>query len=162
MSEGKHTPVLLPSVAAERLVVMMYRSGWEIRYVDLDLTSEQPQAEIKVARDDGRWLWARVDAAGRCTVERFHRDRRLAMDLATKGRRPLTPMVEDVYLGRERYTGPRAMLRNLTAYLTDNALQPVLLTDMRAAWAAVMGAPLRLEFSAIASTTAPQQTGDTQ
>jgi hypothetical protein len=35
-------------------------------------------------------------------------------------------------------------MRGLCAYLTDNALHPVALADMRSAWAALMQAPARI------------------
>lgn len=39
---------------------------------------------------------------------------------------------------------PRAMLRVITNYITDNALHPIALADVRSAWAGVMAAPTRL------------------
>ena len=122
----------------------MSLAGWEIEYVDMDLTGQRPTAEIKVQRDDGLWLWARVDALGRCTTETYQRERALGMVKNQRGRRPLVPLVEDVFLGRRRHEGPRSMLRNMTNYLADNALRSVALADMRAAWAGVMSSPVRL------------------
>ena len=55
-----------------------------------------------------------------------------------KGRRPLVPLIDDHFMGRQRYEGGRSMMRGLCAYLTDNALHLVALADMRAAWAALM------------------------
>lgn len=126
----------------------MARAGWEISYIDLDLTQAHPTAEIKVCRVDGRWLHARVDALGRSTIETFQREKWLGMSANTKGRRPLSPQVDDVFMGRRSFEGARSMLRNLTAYLADNAVRPVALSDMRAGWASIMAAPLRLQASA--------------
>lgn len=128
----------------QRLARVMALAGWEVEYADIDLTGAQPIAEIKATRDDGRWLWARVDSIGRCTTETFHRERTLGMARNQKGRRPLVPLVDDVFLGRQRHEGPRSMLRHMTSYLTDNALRPVALADMRAAWAGLMVEPVRL------------------
>ena len=136
---------LVQAPALSRLARVMALAGWEIEYADLDLTRERPQAEIKVMRADGRWLWAKVDELGRCTVERFHRTHGLGMSANTKGRRPLSPQINDSFMGRQSYAGPRSMLRDLTSYLTENALQPLSLSDMRAAWAPLMGAPLLLD-----------------
>jgi hypothetical protein len=141
-------------LASARLQQMMSLAGWEIDYIDLDLTGEKPKADIRIKRDDGRWLLARVDGLGRATVERFQRTRYLGMSPNTKGRQPLSPQIDDSFLGRDTYIGARAMLRNLTAYLADNALRPVALSDMRANWAAVMGSPLRLESTGTAKGSA--------
>jgi hypothetical protein len=149
VSAAKHTPghplALSP---VERLAVVMRNAGWEIEFVDLDLTGERAKANIKIARQDGRWLLARVDELGRASVERFHRERTLGMSPNTKGRRPLSPQVNDEFLGRSRYAGARSMLRGLTAYLVENSVCPVALANMRAGWAAVMDAPTR--YAAIA------------
>ena len=123
----------------------MALAGWEVEFVDMDLTRQRPTAEIKLVRNDGRWLWARVDALGRCTTETFQRERGLGMARNQKGRRPLVPLVDDVFLGRRTHEGPRSMLRSMTNYLADNALHPVALSDLRSAWAGVMSAPARLQ-----------------
>jgi hypothetical protein len=145
----KHTPVHAAPILS--LQNVMRSAGWEIHYIDLDLTGERPKAEIKVARNDGRWLLARVDSLGRASVERFHRGVTLGMSLDTKGRRPLSPQVIDTFLGRTGYPGARSMLRELTGYIAHNALRPIALTDVRSAWASVMASPLRLENAAIDS-----------
>ena len=136
------------SLAVSRLSRVMALAGWEISYIDLDLTRDRAQAEIKVVRDDGRWLWARVDRIGRSSMEAFQREKWLGMSANTKGRRPLSPQVDDVFLGRQAFAEPLAMLGGLTAYLADNALRPVTLADMRASWAAIVGAPLKLQTPA--------------
>lgn len=128
-----------------RLAAVMARAGWEISFIDLDLTQDRPTADIRIARADGRWLHARVDRLGRSTIETFQREKSLGMSANTKGRRPLSPQIDDVFMGRRSFEGARSMLRNLTAYLADNAMQPVALSDMRAGWASVMAAPLRLQ-----------------
>lgn len=127
------------------LLAVMQAAGWEVEFIDLDLTGEQPKVDIKVTRADGRWLLARVDQIGRASIERFQRQRSLGMTPNTKGRRPLSPQVDDEFLGRDQFTGARSMLRGLTAYIADNALHPVALTDVRAGWAAIMSAPLLIE-----------------
>lgn len=144
MAELVHSP---QSLAVSRLYRVMAAAGWEISYVDLDLTQEQAQAEIKVVRDDGRWLWAKVDRLGRSSIETFHRQKWLGIDPKNKQAR-LAPQTDDVFLSRQSFVEPLAMLVGLTAYLADNALRPVSLADMRSGWAAIMGAPLTLEHSA--------------
>jgi hypothetical protein len=150
------TQIILSPV--NRLAAVMRDAGWEIEFVDLDLTGEHAKAEIKVTRQDGRWLLARVDEIGRASVTRFQRERSLGMSPNTKGRRPLSPQVNDEFLGRSRYEGARSMLRGLTAYLVENAVRPVALADMRAGWATVMGAPTR--FAAIAKAPTGTSQGE--
>ncbi|HRD65407.1 MAG TPA: hypothetical protein PKY50_04565 [Candidatus Competibacter sp.] len=90
-------------------------AGWDIEYLDLDLTGTNPVADIRLAREDGRSLLARVDALGRCAVETFHREIGLGVPVNRRGRHARFPLVEDVFLGRTRHQGPRAMLRHLTS-----------------------------------------------
>lgn len=144
MIETTTSNLPVPSAAANQLQQLLRRAGWELAFIDLDLAQERPVAQIRVDRDDGRWVWARVDALGRCTIETFQRERVLAMSPSNTGRRPLSPEVSDHFLGRTRPAGARAMLRCLIDYLADNALQPVALADAHAAWAAVMVEPLRI------------------
>lgn len=138
----------LPGAESTATVAMLGRvmrtAGWSIEYIDLDLTQAHPKATIKVCRNDGRWLFATVDAVGRASIERFQRERFLGMSDSTKGRRPLSPQVDDIFLGRSLCSGARAMLRELTRYLSDNSLAPIQLADMRAGWASIMAAPLLL------------------
>lgn len=141
MSTTNTIAVAPSAVALQRCMAL---AGWEIAHVDLDLTSGAPKAEIKLERCDGRWLLARIDRLGRASFETFQRQRRLGMSPNTKGRRPLSPQINDVFLGRQRCLGARHMLREMTAYIADNSINPVLLSDVRQAWAAVMGAPLRI------------------
>lgn len=129
---------------AEALLRTMDRAGWALDWVDMDLTGSAPRLEIRASRHDGLWLRAYVDELGRATVERFRRECHLGMRGNEKGRRPLVPLVDDHFMGRQRYEGGRALMRGLCAYLTDNALHPVALADMRSAWAALMQAPARI------------------
>lgn len=131
------------AIALQRL---MASAGWEIVYLDLDLTGATAKAEIKLERCDGRWLFARVDQLGRATLETFQRERYLGMSPNTKGRRPLSPQIDDVFLGRRQCLGARQMLRELTNYVADNAIAPTALADVRKAWAAVMAQPLRISL----------------
>lgn len=130
--------------AADALLRTMDRAGWALDWVDLDLTGSAPRLEIRATRYDGLWVRAYVDQLGRATLERFQRERSLGKAKNQKGRRPLVPLIDDHFMGRQRYEGGRSMMRGLCAYLTDNALHPVALADMRAAWAALMQAPARI------------------
>lgn len=138
----QHAPVVAPSAAA--LQKCMALAGWDIAHIDLDLTGDRPKAEIKLERCDGRWLLARIDRQGRASFETFQRERSLGMSRNTKGRRPLSPQIDDLFLGRQRCLGARHLLREMTAYIAENSAPPVRLADVRQAWAAVMGAPLKL------------------
>jgi N12 class adenine-specific DNA methylase len=137
---------------------VMRDAGWEVEYVDLDLTGEKPTADIRVNRMDGRYLIARVDSVGRATIETFHRERSLGMTPNMKGPRPLSPQINDVFLGRQRFSGARAMLRGMTNYLADNATNAVAIEDMRRAWGAVMESPTKIaiEHDSVADV-APRQ-----
>ena len=142
------TLVLNSSVALQKCMAL---AGWGIVYVDLDLTGERPKVEIKMERGDGRWLLARVDPLGRACFETFQRERYLGMSRNTGGRRPLSPQIDDIFLGRHHCLGARHMLREMTAYIANNATTPVRLSDVRQAWAAVMRAPLRITAPSDAS-----------
>lgn len=129
---------------ADALLRTMDRAGWSLDWVDIDLTGSTPRLEIRATRYDGIWVRACVDQLGRATLERFKRERGLEMPHNRKGRRPLAQQVDDHFMGRQRYEGGRSMMRGLCAYLTDNALHPVALADMRAAWGALMQTPARI------------------
>lgn len=140
-----------PSTALTALAALqrqMSQAGWEIAFIDVDLTADQPKAEIKLERSDGRWLFARVDQLGRASFETFQRQRALGMSTNTKGRRPLSPQVDDAFLGRKSCLGARQMLDEIVEYVALNSPHPVRLADMQQAWAAVMGAPLQIASEA--------------
>lgn len=150
-----------PSAAVSKLNRVMRDAGWEVEYIDIDLTAEKPKATIRVNRDDGRFLIAKVDALGRANFETFQRERSLGMNASTKGKRPLTPLVDDIFIGRQRFEGARSMLRGMTNYLADNASSPVALSDMRAAWAGVMNEPAKQDGGVLLpnESTAPDSGG---
>ena len=131
---------------ADALLRTMDRAGWALDWVDLDLTGSAPRLEIRATRYDGLWVRAHIDQLGRATLERFQRERSLGVPRNKKAgaRMPMVPLIDDHFMGRQRYEGGRSMMRGLCAYLTDNALHPVALADMRAAWAALMQAPARI------------------
>ncbi len=122
---------------------VMRSAGWEVEYIDMDLTAEKPKVDIRVNRDDGRFLIGKVDSIGRASFETFQRERSLRMDGSTKGRRPLSPMIDDTFLGRQKFEGARSMLRGMTNYLADNATGTIALSDLRSAWAGIMSAPVK-------------------
>lgn len=143
MSEITHQPIVTHQTV---LLRTMDLAGWTLNWVDLDLTGSAPQMEIRATRHDGLWVRAYVDSLGRATVERFQRN------LDT--RQPMIPLINDRFIGRQRYPGGRVMLRSLCAYLVDNALYPVPLADMRRAWAALMQPPACI-VSDLGETRAP-------
>lgn len=132
--------------AISNLGRVMRRAGWEIEFVDLDLAGDTPKAEIKVQRNDGRWLFAKVDAQGRASFETFQRDRKLGIDPKNPQAR-LSPQIDDAFLGRMKFEGARSMLRGMTQYLVDNATNPVQLADMRAAWAPMLSGGAKIDSS---------------
>jgi hypothetical protein len=129
------------------LLRTMSYAGWTLDWVDLDLTGRAPILDIRATRHDGLWLHAYVDQLGQATLERFKRERSSGMPRNKKAgaRMPTAPVITDYFMGRQRYEGGRSMMRGLCAYLTDNALRPIALAEMRTAWAALMGAPARID-----------------
>ena len=136
-----------PGGSVARLSRVMRSAGWEIEFINLDMTGDHPKVDIKIHSANGRWLLARVDSFGRATMETFHRERTLGMTPNTRGCRPLSPQVTDTFLGRQKFVGARQMLRVMTNYLTDNSVHPVALSDMRSAWALAMSAPTTVAIS---------------
>jgi len=143
-----------PAIA--KLNRVMRQAGWEVDYVDMDLTGAKPKVDIRVNRGDGRFLIAKVDSIGRASFETFQRERNLRMDPKNPQAR-LAPHLDDTFLGRQRFEGPRAMLRSMVNYLTDNATGQIELADMRAAWAGVMAAPTQQTQALPAPDDGPEQ-----
>lgn len=135
-------PVDTVSPATSRLQRVLAGAGWEVDFIDVDLTGEKPVAVIKCHRYDGRWLWAKVDALGRCSVETFHRERWLGKPSNSKGNWPLAPQVDDVFLGRVRPANPGSLLEHISGYIANNSLHPVVLADVQAAWQALLTTPV--------------------
>jgi hypothetical protein len=132
-----------PAVALSRYLL---RVGWEVDFVDVDLTKERPVLTEKFHRADGLWIWARADELGRCTMERFFCTSWLGRVRNEKGRWPLAPQLDDTFLGRSRATEPRALLRQVSDYIADNALSPIRVEEMRDVWRRAMHAPLKINW----------------
>ena len=132
--------------SVDALLRTMDRAGWALDWVDLDLTGSAPTAEIHATRHDGLWVRAHLDQHGRATIERFQRERSLgaARNKQAGAKMPMVPLIDDNFMGRQRYEGGRSMMRGLCIYLSDNATHPISLSDMRAAWAALMNVPARI------------------
>jgi hypothetical protein len=122
----------------------MAKAGWEIDYLDIDLTQQSPVVEIKCHRADGRWVYAKTDSLGRCSMETFQRDSWLGQPANTKGKWPQSPQMDDIFLGRYKPEGTGALMRFFTNYLIDNSTALIALDDMRQEWAAVMAEPLKI------------------
>ena len=134
---------MAPAIALSRY---LFRVGWEVDFVDIDLTKERPVLTAKFHRADGLWIWARADALGRCTMERYFRTSWLGRGRNEKGRWPLTQQLDDTFLGRIRATEPRALLRQVSDYIIDNALSPIRVEEMRDVWRRAMHAPLKIDL----------------
>jgi hypothetical protein len=132
----------IKTAAVDALLRVMAAAGWTLDWVDIDLTGDVPVVDIRAKRNDGLWVRATVDCAGRPSIERFKRD--VSLKTTSGTRIPLAPIVSDYFLGRDRYMGGRSMMRGLCSYLADNAATgKVPLGDMRAAWGALMQSPVR-------------------
>lgn len=134
----------LPIQSLQALQALMALAGWEIDYLDIDLTQQSPVVEVKCHRMDGRWIYAKRDSLGRCSMETFQRNSWIGHPANSKGKWPQSPQVDDIFLGRYRPEGARALMRYLTSYITDNSTAPVSLADMRRGWAALMAEPSKL------------------
>lgn len=135
----------------KQLELCLARVGWEICHFEMDLSGGSLVADIRVAGSDGKWLLARIDRSGRCSLERFVRTRQLSMARDTKGRRPLSPQVDDVFLGRQWLPSPAALLEQVGEYVANHPAAPAHLEGLRAAWRALL-AP---GFSESHETTEP-------
>jgi len=130
-TDQQSIPKRKPTHEVQHVLAM---AGWEIDFLDVDLTAAKPTATLRCTRADGRWIYARIDEYGRCSLDRFHRDRQLGMSYDTNGRRPLSPQIEDRFLGRTTTQGPRSLLRVALNYISDNAMQPISTISLRAAF----------------------------
>lgn len=110
-------------------------AGWSILDVDLDLIGAGSRFSMSVERVDGLRLFARIDALGRAMVERSFVERRLRMDANQKGRRPLSPTLEETFLGRSSFSGSREMLAWLGDYIVENATHPTSVENLRPSFA---------------------------
>lgn len=135
----EHLSTRHPGDPVTHLARVMQSAGWEIEYADLDLIGDNQRVEIRIMRTDGRWLLARVDHAGRASITRYHRSVSLGK---RPGRVPLSPQIDDQFLGRSKHEGARSMLRSLTTYIAENSIRQVAIADIRAGWAAVMSEPV--------------------
>lgn len=63
-----------------------------------------------------------------------------------KGRRPLSPEVNDHFMGRQRFDGAIGMLRGIGSYVVLNALSPVGPIAMQQSWESILGAVDRLKL----------------
>lgn len=123
---------------------VLHLAGWELRDIDLDLISGR--ARVELHRYDGRRVLLSTDAIGRTSLERSHRTIALGRHSSTRGRIPLSPQIEDEFLGRQRCEGPRSGLRALCSYVATNPApgrQELPPSAVRAAFAPLMGAPAR-------------------
>ncbi|MBK9497366.1 MAG: hypothetical protein IPO08_23160 [Xanthomonadales bacterium] len=57
--------------AAQLQRLLSHLLAGEVSYIDLDPTSDRPTAEVRLMRVDGRWIWGRIDALGRCAMSDF-------------------------------------------------------------------------------------------
>lgn len=129
-----HGQPLLPShQALICLQAALQLAGWELLFLDIDLLGDSPIFDARVERNDGLWVHARVDAQGRCSMERNRRHRWLGKSRGMGGRIPLAPQVSDEFLGRSNFTGPRAMARHLSDYIAANSTG-LTIEQMRNAW----------------------------
>jgi len=120
------------------LLRLLDQAGWSLLTVDIDLTGERPRVEVVASRSDGLWVRATLDRLGRGVIERFMRERTLCMAVNVKGRRPLSPSVNDTFVGRTRFDGAKDLQAGLCQYVSDNAVQPVDFLALKAAWPGVI------------------------
>jgi hypothetical protein len=148
-AEPGGSPVAAASSPLQQLQHQMRDAGWEIDFIELDVRDGvHPRAQIKVSRLDGRWLWAYVNH-GRAGMERWHRRVELGMPRSVKGRSPLSPQIDDQFLGRVRCAEPGELLQTLAHYVAANPGRLALANEskektaarvasLQAAWAALV------------------------
>lgn len=125
------------------LQAVLQIAGWDIRFIDIDLTGDSPTFDARVERRDGLWVHARMDFLGRCTLERNRRHCWLGKPANARGRIPLAPQVRDEFLGRISAPGPRALARSLSDYIANNS-DALTVEQMRNAWRPILNAGTRL------------------
>lgn len=125
------------------LQAVLQIAGWEIRFIDIDLTGDSPTFDARVERRDGLWVHARMDSLGRCTMERNRRHCWLGKPANARGRIPLAPQVRDEFLGRISAQGPRALARCVSDYIANNS-DAMTVEQMRNAWRPILNAGTKL------------------
>lgn len=99
-----------------KLQIFLASHGWELKLLTVSMLKVTPSGKLELARRDGRLLVVSFDSLGRIELETYHREIHYS-----KGERRPT----DVYLGRTHARGLSGLLRQVTAYITDNSHVPV-------------------------------------
>jgi hypothetical protein len=120
------------------LQVGLARAGWELRALDIDLTTGR--ARIEVTDDGGRLLTFDADRHDRASLTVEAREMRRAT-VGRRGDRCVVDRLETKLLWRHHYEGVRSGLRNFCNYLEDNAPNAGLLAryDVRRLMVAAAG-----------------------
>lgn len=108
MSASGGAAALVPPVP-DVVTMTFERIGWEIRSVDIDLSTGK--AVARLFRFDGRWLYLSADASGRAVIERWQREKVVECG---------SPSIRDRFLGRTSCAGARSALRSLCDYVAEN------------------------------------------
>lgn len=163
-SEGKKVAVRRPHDQAARIIELghaLRSAGWEIAFIDLDTHGGAVRAQVRIDRHDGRWLWARLDHLGRCTLEAHQRHITLGCPASKRGGRwPLSPQIEDVFLWRRRPTNAAELVNELVIYLVDNARTPAPTERLRKACQALLTVPKTCAGAVWGSHNDPAQCDD--
>lgn len=129
---------LAPRADVAMLALGLERIGWSVLDVEIDLRGEGLRVFARFRRFDGRLVEGVADDRGG-RIDRFE-----SRPTAQRWRGEPCVGRDDVFIGRMRTDGPRAMLRTLTRYLADNppdGFARIAPADVRRLFAPLMTAP---------------------
>lgn len=127
------------------LVRLLDRLGWQLD--ELHVGHHYPTLSVKCLRNDGRWLWAKIDQLGRCSISRFHRETWLGQPSNTPGNWPQSTQIRDDFLGRTSAASAGELIQSLADYIGDNALRPVNPDDLVQAWIHALPTSWKIEVA---------------
>lgn len=127
-------PVILGAPSSEMaLQRILAAAGWTLDYFEVGLTHEtttvNPVIVLRCHRHDGLWIWAKVDALGRGTLESFFRERWLGMPVNAKGNWAQSPQIDDLFFRRQKFADGRQLIAGVASYLSSNTLNQPLSND---------------------------------
>lgn len=104
-------------IRSQALVSVLEAHGFELQAMNID--AHRGVMTIQIHRFDGRWWWLHADERG-AVLESWHRVESLGRHSSSKPGVPLSPQINDTFLGRSRREGFRSGLRALANRLADN------------------------------------------
>lgn len=106
-----------------RIGASLAKAGWEVRVLEAPLSHAAHRFLLVASRADGRWIRAWQQPGGACYLDSYQRKSWLGHPEGASGNWPLSPQVEDLFLGRAFCKGLGELVALTVAYLLDNATQ---------------------------------------